>query len=161
MKKLLLILLCLPLLFATCKKEDTDDNTSFSVIGTWDFVSVNLIATVGYYTNYPAGKVITNTSDIISVPGDSILNLEYWTVEFKADGTHISHIVMLNSINSPPDTTTWEKVGNNLIIGGEECPITTLTNSSLVYSRYNSEMDTDEYGIVSFDEVEATYSFNR
>ena len=161
MKKLLFIFLCCPLIFTSCKKEETDDNTSFSVIGTWDFVSVNSINTIGYYTNYPDGKVITNTIDITSVPGDSILDLDYWTMEFQADGTHISHAVTLNNINFPPDTTTWQKVGDNLIIGGEECPITTLTNSSLVYIRYNSEMDTDEYGIVSFDDSEAIYTFAR
>jgi len=161
MKKLLLILLCLPLLFTTCKKEEDDDNISFSVIGTWDFVSVNSINTIGYYTNYPDGKVITNTIDITSVPGDYIFDLDYWTMEFQADGTHISHVVTLNSINYPPDTTTWQKVGDNLIIGGEECPITTLTNSSLVYIRYNSEIDTDEYGIVEFDDIEAIYTFSR
>ena len=161
MKKILFILLCFLLIFTSCKKEETDDNISFSVIGTWDFVSVNSINTIGYYTNYPEGKVITNTIDITSVLGDPILDLDYWTMEFQADGTHISHAVTLNSINYPPDTTTWQKIGHNLIIGGEECPITTLTNSSLVYIRYNSEIDTDEYGIISFDDSEAIFSFNR
>ena len=161
MRKRLFIFLCFPLIFTSCKKEESDDNISFSVIGTWDFVSVNSINTIGYYTNYPDGKIITNTMDITSVPGDSILDLNYWTMEFQADGTHISHAVTLNSINYPPDTTTWQKIGGNLIIGGEECPITTLTNSSLVYIRYNSEMDTDEYGIVSFNDSEAIYTFAR
>ena len=44
MKKLLLILLCLPLLFSSCKKEDEqpNPNNTASIIGSWTVDSVDL-----------------------------------------------------------------------------------------------------------------------
>ena len=62
MKKLLLILLCLPLLFTTCKKEDnqpiSSTNNSGTIIGKWHLIEMDFKLTDGYFTNYPNGKVI-------------------------------------------------------------------------------------------------------
>ena len=74
MKKLLLILFCLPLLFTTCKKEE-EDNPSFSLVGNWNWVSLTSNGSEGYYTNYPNGKVTTNSQSITSMPGDTLLQL--------------------------------------------------------------------------------------
>ena len=159
MKKLVLILLCLPLLFTTCKKEETDDNTSFSLIGSWNWVSVTSNGSEGYYTDYPNGKVTTNSGSITSIPGDTLLELASWDMRIKDDG------ILINTYNSldgsyDSDTTFWQKQGDNLMIGGQTNTITTLTNSNLVYML--SFIETETYDdTLWFEETEAIYSFNR
>ena len=160
MKKLLLILLCLPLIFTSCKKEETDDNPSFSLIGSWDWVSVTSNGSEGYYTDYPNGKVTTNNQSMTSIPGDTLLELTSWNMEFKDDGTLINNYTSSTIIIHGPDTAFWQKIGDSFIVGGEEHAIITLTNSSLVYMRYYIETETYD-DTLWFDEVEATYSFNR
>ena len=64
MKKLLFILLCLPLLFSSCKDEEPINNTNSSpIIGSWNVVSMAYDITEGVYTSgsYPNGSFsITN-----------------------------------------------------------------------------------------------------
>lgn len=158
MKKLLLILLCLPLLFTACKKEE-EGNPSFSLVGNWNWISVTSNGYEGYYTNYPNGKVTTNSQSITSIPGDTILQLISWDMEFKNDGVLIQNFVSSSTTNSS-DTSFWQKIGDSFIVGGEEHIIITLTNSNLVYTRHDIETETYN-DTLWFDEVEATYSFNR
>ena len=160
MKKLLLILLCLPLIFTSCKKEDTDDNTSFSLIGSWDWVSGTSNGSEGYYTDYPNGKVTTNNQSMTSIPGDTLLELTSWNMEFKDDGTLINNYTSSTIIIHGPDTAFWQRIGENLIIGDQDHTITTLTNSSLIYML--SFIETETYDdTLWFEETEAIYSFNR
>ena len=52
MKKPLLILLFFPLLFLTCKKEDSTnslDNASASIIGEWNLKEANALTSYGHY----------------------------------------------------------------------------------------------------------------
>ncbi len=160
MKKILLILLFFPLLFTTCKKEETDDNTSFSLIGNWNWVSVTSNGSEGYYTDYPNGKVTTNSESITSIPGDTLLELTSWNMEVKDNGTLINNYTSSTIIIHGPDTAFWQRIGDNLIIGGQHHTITTLTNSSLIYIfRF---IETETYNdTLWFEETEAIYSFNR
>ena len=159
MKKLLFILFCLPFIFTSCKKEETDDNTSFSLIGSWNWVSVTSNGSEGYYTDYPNGKVTTNSGSITSIPGDTLLELASWDMKIKDDGILINTYNSLDG-NYDYDTTFWQKQGDNFVIGGQANTITTLTNSSLVYML--SFIETETYDdTLWFEETEAIYSFDR
>ena len=111
MQKLLFILLCLPFIFTSCKKEETDDNTSFSLIGSWNWVSVTSNGSEGYYTDYPNGKVTTNSGSITSIPGDTLLELASWDMRIKDDGVLINTYNSLDG-NYDSDTTFWQKQGD-------------------------------------------------
>ena len=148
------------LFFKLFKKEETDNTTTFSLIGSWNWVSVTSNGSEGYYMDYPNGKVITNSQSITSVPGDTLLELTSWNMEFKDDGTLINNYTSSTIIIHGPDTTFWQKIGDNLIIGGQDHTITTLTNSDLVYML--SFIETETYDdTLWFEETEAIYSFNR
>ena len=66
MKKLLLILLCLPLLFTTCKKEDEEENPNSPFIGYWS----------GYYfqDNTQIGAWNADISSSGEINGSAYLN---------------------------------------------------------------------------------------
>ena len=91
MKKLLLILLCLPLLFSSCKKEDEEptNNTntnSASIFGSWNVVSLVYDITEGVYTSgsYPNGSF--TVTDITSGVENYALQNQQLTHEFSSNG---------------------------------------------------------------------------
>ena len=83
MKKLFLILLCLPLLFTSCKKEEevtpTNTNNTSSIIGKWN-------ATYYTYDFYETPNLDTEhwvgTDDIDYWVGS---NDQFWHIEFLTD----------------------------------------------------------------------------
>ena len=87
MKKLLFILLCLPLLFSSCKDEEPINNTNSSpIIGSWNVVSMAYDITEGVYTSgsYPNGSFsITN---IASGVENYALQNQQLTHKFSSDG---------------------------------------------------------------------------
>ena len=92
MRKLLLILLCLPLLFSSCKKEDeeptnnTNTNSAASIFGSWNVVSLVYDITEGVYTSgsYPNGSF--TVTDITSGVENYALQNQQLTHEFSSNG---------------------------------------------------------------------------
>lgn len=96
MKRLLLILLCLPLLFSSCKKEDEEptNNSSPSIIGAWTINTINFESDTSSYTFSP--------EDIDFLSG----------VEFTTGG-----IVYEEYANGSLDTNEWVIIADSLYIG--------------------------------------------
>ena len=95
MKKLLLILLCLPLLFTTCKKEDEEptNNSSPSIIGAWTLNTVILES---------------DTSSSIFSPEDISIPT---SLEFIAGG------ILYENSSGDLDTNEWVIIADSLYIG--------------------------------------------
>ena len=152
MKKLILILLCLPLLFSTCKKEDEEPtnagnnnnntgNTTATIIGTWEFASYTSTQTEGYVYPIQGTEIITSTETTSS---DTFEGGETLFWDFASDGTH-TETIYANGILDGIYTSNYLKHGNSLSIGLDDLGdvgltyiITTLTNSTLImdYSDY-------------------------
>ena len=131
MKKLLLILFCLPLLFTTCKKDDDNiNNTSAAIIGYWDSFEWSVIRNQGYWTAYPNGqKVITYTQ---SQTDNFWLDL-YFESNGDAAGIDEDGSVM---------PTDWIKNGDTLLMGVYNFTISTLNSSHLTLELYESDTNT-------------------
>ena len=95
MKNILYLLICLPLIFSSCKKEDdspisgSTNNTSGSFVGSWDLTEYHEIYDEGYYLGgYPNGtKIITDARDDILLPGDTTSwGIESVTWTLASDG---------------------------------------------------------------------------
>ena len=117
MKKLLLILLCLPLLFSTCKKEDEEpiNNSLPSIIGAWTLNTVILESNTNSSTFSP---------EEISLPT---------SIEFIAGG------ILYENYSGDLDTNEWVIIADSLYIGdgGEDIIAkhrVTNTNLTLVGS---------------------------
>ena len=96
MKKLLLILLCVPLIFTTCKKDcdcpaNTNNNSSEPsslIVGLWDIVkyeysdSLDMVAGVITYTTFPGDTSFWYHPDV----GEITLDLRTGVVEEGWDG---------------------------------------------------------------------------
>ena len=114
MKKLLYLLICLPLIFNSCKKDDDspnngDGNTSGSILGSWELTEIRTIETEGYYTSN-GNKVITNTEDEIITPGSASLLSE--TLTFSSNGV-LTIDIYLNGETETRETS-YQKNGNTL-----------------------------------------------
>jgi len=152
MKKLLYILICLPLIFSSCKKEDdspnsgSTNNTSASIIGTWEIASVTSTSTQGYLHPVQGTEVVTSTdNDSQNYPNDGMTF--FWA--FASDGTH-TETQYINGTLQSIYTYNYIKQGNNLSVHmdslgnvGSTYTITTLTNSTLSFNWSNSENWTD------------------
>ena len=135
MKKILCLLICLPLIFSSCKKEDdspnsgSTNNTSASIVGSWDFTEYHDIYTDGYYLGgYPNGtKIITDSQDVIMLPGDTSWSVQSVNWTFSTDG-YITETFNDTSI----DIYSYEKDGNTLTIDTNDIwSIITLSSSKL------------------------------
>ncbi len=115
MKKLLIILLCLPLLFTTCKKEEDDLPETVSIIGYWNSFEWSIIQNEGYWTAYPNGqKVITNTQSEIN---NFWLDLIFYTNGDAAGVDEDGSVIGAD----------WIKNGNTLLVDNYNFTISTLT----------------------------------
>jgi len=94
MKKLLLILLCLPLLFTTCKKEE-EENPSSPFVGYWsgnysgdydghwnaNISSAGEINGEAYSVDLPEGidlnGTVTNSGDFTAIMGTGLLGINF------------------------------------------------------------------------------------
>ena len=176
MKKLLLILLCLPLLFTTCKKEarnpsngynaPSTNNTSASIIGSWDFTEYHIMQAEGYYLGgYPNGtKIITASEDVIMLPGDASWGIQSVNWNFKSDGTIIETLV--DEEVEDIDTYVWVKNGNTLTIDTNDIwSIVTLSSSKLTINSLNADTTTQYWDpnndTVYFYEGNATIKWDR
>ena len=98
MKKLLLILLCLPLLFSTCKKEDeepTNNNTNITVqniVGVWNINSL-----------------VYDDIDYTTVPG-----FESAAFIINSDNTFSQNVIFNGDLDI--DYGNWDLSGSDLIL---------------------------------------------
>ena len=165
MKKLLYLLICLPLIFNSCKKDDDspnngDGNTSGSILGSWELTEIRTIETEGYYTSN-GNKVITNTEDEIITPGSASLLSE--TLTFSSNGV-LTIDIYLNGETETREMS-YQKNGNTLTLneGVDEFvySITTLSFSKLTLYYSSGEQTWEEDGIVYFEESNATIKFDK
>ena len=165
MKKLLYLLICLPLIFNSCKKDDDspnngDGNTSGSILGSWELTEIRTIETEGYYTSN-GNKVITDTGEEIFTPGG--WGIQSWTWTFSSNGT-IDEI-MVSESGSYTNEMAYQKSGNTLTLneGVDEFvySITTLSSSKLTFYYSSGEQAWEEDGIVYFEEDSETIKFDK
>ena len=165
MKKLLYLLICLPLIFNSCKKDDDspnngDGNTSGSILGSWELTEHRRIESNGYYASNGI-KIYTDGEDEILAPGATGLQSQTWT--FSSDGA-LNVIDVGETGNIDAESYTYQKSGNTLIINlGWIFSITTLSSSKLTlnYSGDSHEQNWEEDGIVYFSESRGTIKLDR
>ena len=165
MKKLLSLLICLPLIFSSCKKEDdspnssSTTNTSASIVGSWNFTEYHDIYTEGYYLG--GTKIITDSYDEILLPGDTSWWIESATWTFSSDG-YLTETFNDTAISN----MIYEKNGNTLTIDTNNIfSIITLSSSKLTVN--STSEDTSTYywdpnnDTVYFYEDNATIKWDR
>ena len=165
MKKLLYLLICLPLIINSCKKDDDspnngDGNTSGSILGSWELTEGRRIESNGYYASNGI-KIYTDGEDEILAPGATGLQSQTWT--FSSDGA-LNVIEVGETGNIDADSFTYQKSGNTLILNlGIIFSITTLSSSKLTlnYSGDSHEQTWEEDGIVYFSESRGTIKLDR
>ena len=140
MKKILIILITIPLIFNSCKKEDGNQvyvEVSGSILGTWKIANYTNILTEGYIDPFSGTEVVTNT-EVSTGPGDVE---EYIT--FRDDNTLLDHIYENDTLLGV-DTINYTKNGNEIIVEfGIVLTITQLTNTNLSYNLLNpGELET-------------------
>ena len=88
MKKLLYTFLAVSIIFSACKKEDEDptNNSSPSIVGSWNVVSMAYDITEGIYTSgsYPNGSF--TVTDLTSSVENYALQNQQLTHKFSSDG---------------------------------------------------------------------------
>ena len=130
MKKLLLILLCLPLLFNSCKKEEDSLPETVSIIGYWNSFEWSIIHNEGYWTAYPNGqKVITYTQ---SQTNNFWLDLIF---ESNGDAAGVDE-------DGSVMPTDYLKNGDTLLMDVYTFTISTLTSSNLTLELFESDTNT-------------------
>ena len=135
MKKLLYILICLPLIFNSCEKEDapvnsgSSNNTYELIVATWNASSITQAYSDGYFDPILATEVVDSLIPPYSEPWSSGDSSYTWT--FTANGLFIEDSYADDTLyNSSPGT--YAKDGNTIILnGGAILTITTLTDSAL------------------------------
>ena len=136
MKKLLIILITIPLIFNSCKKEDDSpnsgsNNTSGSILGTWEIENYTNTNTEGYIDPVLGTEVVTNT-EVSTGPGDVD---EY--LNFRNDNTLLSHMYSNDTLLGV-DSLNYTKNGNEIIIQSLiVITITQLTTTNLNYNVLN------------------------
>ena len=148
MKKILTILLTIPLIFCSCNKEDdiTDsdsNNTSGSILGTWKLENYTYTLSQGYVDPVFGTDVVTNNS---VMTGPTTDRDDY--VTFRYDNTGTSYTYVHDSLFSAGEWN-YTKNGNEIIIDSEE--VLTINHLTSTYLSYNYFMsDTSTYNDTTF-----------
>jgi hypothetical protein len=169
MKKLLSLLICLPLIFSSCKKEDdspnsgSTNNTSASIVGSWDFIEYHEIYANGYYLGgYPNGtKITTYSQDEILLPGDTSWYVQSVNWTFSSDG-YITETLNDTAISN----MIYDKNGNTLTIDTNNIwSIITLSSSKLTINMIGGDTSTHYWDpnndTVYFSEGNTTIKWDR
>jgi hypothetical protein len=132
MKKILIILITIPLIFNSCKKEDdsVSNNTSGSIIGTWELEDYTITETEGFIDPVFLTETVTytNTRTMNTDP----VNYLFWI--FRDDGTFSEYNYDIDSLMSYYHFE-YERNGNvvNIIDSVEvvmNLQLTSLTSSN-------------------------------
>jgi hypothetical protein len=169
MQKLLYLLICLPLIFSSCKKEDdspnsgSTNNTSASIVGSWDFTEYHDIWYEGYYLGgYPNGtKITTYSYDEILLPGDTSWSVQSVNWTFSTDG------YVIETFNDTAiSNMSYEQSGNTLIMDTNTIwSIVTLSSSKLTINMIGGDTMTHYWDpnndTVYFSEGNTTIKWDR
>jgi len=139
MKKLLYTFLAVSIIFSACKKEDDSpnngsNNTLPSLIGTWEITNETGTETSGYLEPGTGTEVVTFTENFNNnYPFDGYTKF----YSFSSDGVFTTSYYINGSLdNYNEDSYLLEE--NQLTLwmsgGGSTYTITTLTNTTLIYS---------------------------
>ena len=140
MKKLLYLLICLPLIFSSCKKEDDSpnsgsnsgsNNTSGSIIGTWKIIDKTSTITTGYIDPVFLTEVETYTETNSGIDPDTD---EYW--RYTDDGI-FSIFSYYNDTLLNYFHLEYEKNGNEIEITDYGDILLTQTITLLSSSNFN------------------------
>ena len=139
MKRLLIILISIPLIFNSCKKEDNGPNsgtndTSGSILGTWRVQSGTDYIVSGYIDPvYGTEEEIESYTSSWTNPFDTIKR--YWV--FRYDSTFSQYYYYFDTLNHYLDFT-YIKNGDEVDMdGGFSFTITILTNNNLNIKQEN------------------------
>ena len=176
MKKSLYLLICLPLIFSSCKKEDdspnsgsssssssSTNNTSASVIGTWESASQTATSTQGYLDPIQGIEIITSTETTSTNHPTNDGEWSVWT--FTSDGgftvAQYYNDTLVDGLNGfsyvkDENTITVYEEGYEVI----DFTITTLTNSTLSINWYQSLSDSSN-DTTFFENTIGSYTFNK
>ena len=162
MKKLLLILLCLPLLFTTCKKEEdnilgctnlvamnynpnateNDGSCTYSIIGKWNVVSMVYDVTEGFYTSgsYPNGDY--TVTDITSGVANYELLFSKLTHEFSDNGLMTQIFI---DLTSPEDSDTtysfFSIIEDSIFMSSGQKGVISVTENTLLMDLFHISLD--------------------
>ena len=140
MKKLLIILITIPLIFNSCKKEDDSpnsgsnntgiNNTSGSILGTWEINTRESSLEYGYIDPILGTEIVTDSSTEIYTNNDT--TIEFYV--FRNDNTHSWYVYYLETRENEEDYN-YVKDGNVISIYDSlllvSLQLTTLTDNNL------------------------------
>jgi len=146
MKKLLLILLCLPLLFTTCKKEDdtytttvTGNNTTYSIEGVWETTYANLDGTDAltsyshaYEFFWPSGEYGSEGYDLAG----NLAVLSFGTYSLSSDQTSLTYQIDYLDNDGDNNWTNGENININIPFN-----VTKFDNSNFHINTWNILVD--------------------
>lgn len=169
MKKLLIILIAIPLIFNSCKKEDDSPNngssnngggnnggTSGSVVGTWKLMAATWQHVMGYIDPVNGGEVET-FSEIGSGPDPG--EDTYWVY---TDNGEFSYYRYLNDTLYDEIHLDYEKNGDEIELednyGSDVLTqtVTLLTSNNFNWS-YEVESEWSNYDTTFFERTDADY----
>ena len=140
MKKLLIILITIPLIFNSCKKEDDSpnngsnntgiNNTSGSILGTWEINTRESSLEYGYIDPILGTEIVTDSSTEIYTNNDTTIEFHV----FRNDNTHSWYLYYLETRENEEDYN-YVKDGNVISIYDSlllvSLQLTTLTDNNL------------------------------
>jgi len=143
MKKLIYTFLAVSIIFSACKKEDEDptNNSSPSIIGTWNVVSMVYDITEGVYTSgsYPNGSY--TVTDITSGVANYALQNAQLTHEFSADGL-FTQIYNDDISNNQVETSfgSFVIVEDSIFFSSGQKGVISVTESTLLMDLFHIDL---------------------
>ena len=150
MKNKLLILVVSIFLFGCSKSGDSPNDTSASILGTWEFQSRTHTYVSGYIDPVLGTEIETYWETDTYTVNDTVK--EYMV--YRYNNTLSWYMFSLDTLLYRNDFT-YEKDGNELIIDNTLHKITTLTNNNLSYSWYGNDQWDQWEGDTTFLYVES------
>ncbi len=159
MKKLLYTLLAVSLIFSACKKEDeaptntannnNSGNTTATIIGSWNVVSMAYDITEGFYTSgsYPNGSF--TVTDITSGVENYALQNQKLTHQFSSDGL-FTQIYNNDISNNQADTSYGSFVieDDSIFLSSGQKGTILVTQTTLLMDLFGIDLDHPDF--VSF-----------
>ena len=153
MRKLLLILLCLPLIFSSCEEEEASPPTPVSIIGSWKCFEYNSIFNGGYWTTYPNGQKVTTYTH--TETDDFWLDLVFYST---------GDVVGIDEDGSTA-AGDWVKNGDTLIVDDYIFTISSLSASYLTLQLSEGDTSTSSWNpmndTIYFTEKTETIKWER